>query len=134
MAYKLRRALSAGQIPESYCTVVGSRHEGGKFCGREPRRPHGLFVLFPGLEDGARVDIEDLDLAAVVTGNHNAAITADLTTVSNVRKASYGLDEFAGSYRVDLDARAGRDGEVVIVRGEQRIAGRRRERNVSDRI
>ena len=52
----------------------------------------------------------------------------------SIRKASYGLDEFAGSYRVNLDARAGRDGEVVIVRRQQRIAGRRGERNVSDRI
>jgi hypothetical protein len=82
-------------------------------------------VCGPCLEDGARVDVEDLHLASVITGDEDTAILPDVTTVGDITEAGDGLEELAGAVGVDLDARAGGDGEGVGVVGDvgDRIAG-----------
>ena len=134
VADELRRALAAGQIPQAHRLVVGGRHQCREFRRGELGDPDGLLVILPGLEDGARVDVEDLDLAAVVAGDHDAAIAADLARVRDVAEARDGLEELASADRVDLDAGAGRDGEGVGGRGLQWIGGRRGEGDVGDGV
>lgn len=52
----------------------------------------------------------------------------------NVAEASDCLDELARANRENLDARASGDGEVVICRRQQRVAGWWREGDVRDGV
>lgn len=82
----------------------------------------------PRLEDSARVVVEHLDAARVVTSNDDFPISSNLSASSNVAESRNRLDQLAGLARVDLHAGARGDGKRVAVARDvrDRIRSRRR--------
>lgn len=120
VADKLTRRRGARQVPETHRLVVASAHEHGHVGGRPLCDPDGLLVDVPSLEDlgaAAAGDVKDLHLAAVLAGDEDARVAADLAAAGDAVEAADGLERVALADGVDVDAGAGGDGEKIIVTG-----------------
>lgn len=118
MADEVGGAILARQVPQAHGLVVARAHQGGEVGGGELGGPHGLAVGGrPGFQDGARRDVEDLDLARVIAGHDDPPIAAHVAAPGDIAKSRDGLDELSRPDGVDLYAGAGGDGEVIIAGG-----------------
>jgi hypothetical protein len=110
-------SLSALRIAEIPAGVVGNNDPETLSIRVEASSSRNHFAgakVGQSFEDG---NVKDLHLPAVVSGDEDARVGADLAAAGDAVETTDGLEGLALADAVDMDARTGGDGEEIIVLG-----------------